>query len=66
MIKLTNARPELLGQILLLNPSIITSVTPVDDETEAKCAIHGINGKEAGTWIVKETIDTVFTKLTRK
>jgi uncharacterized protein YlzI (FlbEa/FlbD family) len=63
MIKLTNATLELLGQTLLLNPSIIISVTPVDDNTEAKSAIHGMNGKDVATWVVKESIDKVYSKL---
>jgi hypothetical protein len=63
MIKLTNATPELLGQTLILNPTIIISVTPVDNDTEVKSAIHGMNGQETGVWLVKEPIDVVFDKL---
>lgn len=64
MIKLTNADEFQQGDTLILNPRIISSITPVKiKDSIAKTAIRGIEGKDMKIWFVQESIDVVFSKL---
>ena len=65
MIKLTNAEEFGVGEILILNPRVIISISPtgrIKDST-AKTAIRAMDGKDVRTWLVQEPIEVVFSKL---
>jgi hypothetical protein len=65
MIKLTNANEFQDGEMLILNPRVIISISPSGklQNSTAKTAIRGMDGKDARIWLVQEPIDVVFSKL---
>jgi hypothetical protein len=65
MIKLTNAAEFQDGEILILNPRVIISISPAGklNNSTAKTAIRSMDGKDIRTWLVQEPIDVVFSKL---
>jgi hypothetical protein len=65
MIKLTNAEEFQDGEILILNPRAIVSISPSGkmNNSTAKTAIRSMDGKDIRTWLVQEPIEVVFSKL---
>ena len=65
MIKLTNAEQMCDGEILILNPRAIVSISPAGriKDSNAKTAIRSMDGKDIRTWLVQEPIEVVFSKL---
>jgi hypothetical protein len=65
MIKVTNAAEFQDGEILILNPRAIVSISPAGkmNNSTAKTAIRSMDGKDIRTWLVQEPIEVVFSKL---
>lgn len=58
MIKLTNATPSFVGEVILLNPDFFISVySSLDAEG---CNVTNIYSSTRESWVVMETVEEIY------